>query len=99
MIVSELFQKLQQLLGRYQLDVQLDVTVGYLTTRTGESHPDVISIIIDSDGEVNDDDYIWFKNQLDGKLQKEKEQQLKEARRKELLASMSDEDKELLGLK
>ena len=36
---------------------------------------------------------------MDGKLQEKKEQQVKEARRKELLSSMSDEDKELLGLK
>jgi hypothetical protein len=81
--------------GRYQLDV----TVGYLTTWTGKSHPDIITIIIDSDGEVIDDAYILFKNQLDRKLQEKKEQQVKEARRKELLATMSDEDKELLGLK
>ena len=82
-------------LGRYQLDV----TVGYQTTGTGESHSNVSSIIIDSEGEVNVNRYFWFCNEMNWKLQKEEKQRVKEERRKEFLASMSDEDKELLGLK
>jgi hypothetical protein len=82
-------------LGRYQLDV----TVGYRTTYTHRNVPDIISLLVDGNGEVDDCEYIWFCDQMDGKLQEKKEQQVKEARRKELLASMSDEDKELLGLK
>ena len=38
-------------------------------------------------------------DKMDEKLQEKEEQRVKEARRKELLASMSKEDKELLGLK
>jgi hypothetical protein len=82
-------------LGRYQFDV----TVDYQTTDTGKSVPEIISIIIGPDGEVDYGEYIWFCERMKSKLQEKKEQRVKEARRKELLASMSKEDKELLGLK
>jgi hypothetical protein len=78
---------------------QLDLTLGYRTTYNHRNVPDNMFLVVDSDGEVDDGEYIWICDQMDGKLQEKKEQQVKEARRKELLASMSDEDKELLGLK
>ena len=84
----------KHLLGYYQLNL----TLGYQTTGTGESHPDIISIIIDSEGEVNVNRYFWFCNEMNWQLRKKAKKE-EEERRKEFLASMSDEDKELLGLK
>ena len=77
---------------------ELDVTVDYTTTYTGRTVPDNISLVFDAYGEVEKDEYNWFYNQLERAIEKKEEAQAKEARRKELLASMSKEDKELLGL-
>ena len=78
---------------------QLGVTVGYTTTYSNRNVPDNISLVVDGNGEVDDGEYYWFQDKMDEKLQEKEEQRVKEARRKELLASMSKEDKELLGLK
>lgn len=78
---------------------QLDLTVDYTSTYTGRTVPDNISLLVDADGEVDEGEYFWFQDKMDEKLQEKEERRVKEARRKELLASMSKEDKELLGLK
>ena len=77
---------------------QLDVTVGYTTTYSNRNVPDNISLVVDGNGEVDAGEYLWFQVKMNEKLQEKEEQRVKEARRKELLASMSKEDKELLGL-
>ena len=77
---------------------QLDVTVGYTTTYSGRNVQDNISLVVDGNGEVDDGEYYWFRDKIEEKLQEKESQRVKEARRKELLASMSKEDKELLGL-
>ena len=74
---------------------QLEVTVDY----TGRNVPFNINLVVDGNGEVDDGAYYWFHDKMDEKLQEKESQRVKEARRKELLASMSEEDKELLGLK
>ena len=78
---------------------QLYVTVGYTTTYSNRNVPDNISLVVDGNGEVDEGEYLWFHVKMDEKLQEKEAARVKEARRKELLASMSKEDKELLGLK
>ena len=78
---------------------QLDVTVDYTITYTGRNVPDNISLVVDDNGEVDDGEYYWFQDKMNERLQEKESQRVKEARRKELLDSMSKEDKELLGLK
>jgi hypothetical protein len=80
--------------GAYQLDVTVDYTITY----TGRNVPDNISLVVDDNGEVDDGEYYLFQDKMNKKLQEKESQRVKEARRKELLASMSKEDKELLGL-
>lgn len=80
--------------GSYQIDVTLD----YTTTESGRNLPNVINLVIDGSGEVEQSEYVWFMDAMSRKLMKQEEEQRKYERRKELLASMSQEDKELLGL-
>lgn len=77
---------------------QLDLTLGYTTTYSNRNVPVNISLVVDGNGEVDDGEYYWFQDKMDEKLQEKESQRVKEARRKDLLASMSKEDKELLGL-
>jgi hypothetical protein len=78
---------------------QLDLTLGYTTTYSNRNVLDNVSLVVDGNGEVDDGEYYWFRDKMDEKLQEKEAQRVKEARRKELLDSMSKEDKELLGLK
>lgn len=62
------------------------------------------SIFVDYKGEStwnNGGDYDFYSMDciLDGLLRKEAEKEIKAQKRKELIARMSDEDKEILGLK
>lgn len=62
------------------------------------------SIFIDNKGESHwnsggDYDFCTMDGMLDDLLRKEAEREIKAQKRKELIARMSDEDKELLGLK
>lgn len=61
------------------------------------------SILITTEGESTwydgDYDFCTMDGMLDDLLRKEAEREIKAQKRKELIARMSDEDKELLGLK
>jgi hypothetical protein len=87
--------------GGYQLDVTVGYTItysSYTITYNNRNVLDNISLVVDGNGEVDDGEYYWFQDKMDEKLQEKEAQRVKEARRKELLDSMSKEDKELLGL-
>ena len=62
------------------------------------------TVFIDNEGESSwdnggDYDFYTMDNILDEMLVKQQEKEIKAQKRKELIARMSDEDKELLGLK
>lgn len=80
--------------GSYQIDVTLD----YTTTESGRNLPNVINLVIDADSEVEEGEYDWFMDAMSRKLMEREEEQRKYQERKKLIASLTPEQRELLGV-
>ena len=91
----------------------LDITFrktdeGYKITLRDDWHNDGKwsnqTVFIDNEGQSNwdtggDYDFHTLNNILDEKLEEQKQKEIKEQKRQELIARLSDEEKELLGVK
>lgn len=77
---------------------QIDVTLGYSTTESGRNLPDVINLVIDANSEVEEGEYVWFINTMTKAVLEKEEQERKYQERKKLIASLTPEQRELLGV-
>ena len=84
-----------------QNDAGYKINLYYDWYDEGRSHSYEVFITNEGESTWNTGDYDFYTMDriLDEKLEEEEQKKIKAQKRKELIARMSDEDKELLGLK
>ena len=95
-------QKLSFLATFRQTDEGYEITLR--TDLNGDSHWSDTIVFITNEGKSNwdsggDYDFYTMDNILDEMLVKQQEKEIKEQKRKELIARLTDEEKDLLGVK